>query len=509
MLTETDIKQIEKHGLNLSKVYKQLETFARGIPYVDVVTTATVGNGIRQIGAERRQSLEALYEKRKNALDLVKFVPASGAATRMFQFLREFLENYDPEVELYRDYVKRTQSSELVTFFNATSDLPFVNKVRKKIRANFPQYKKSSKGHRYYYFAQAMLDDELGLNFGAFPKGLIPFHKYKKYATTAFEEQLYEAAFYASVRDDVYLHFTFSEKHLPLFKEAFESIKSRVSRKTKKTFHISYSFQKKETDTLAVTMDNKPFRDANGKLVFRPSGHGALLENLNEVNADIVFIKNIDNVAAREFVDEIATYKRILAGKLLDLQAKIFGFLNDLEKEVSLEKVKEIQSFIWKELEVKELPGGIVAIQEFLNRPIRVCGVVKNTGAPGGGPFWVKNSRGNITLQIIEKSQIDVNDERQRAIVNESTHFNPVDIVCGLRDYKGNKFDLTQFSDPDLGFISTKFEHGESVRALELPGLWNGSMAHWNTIFMEVPLRTFNPVKTVNDLLKREHRPNA
>ncbi|MEM7185456.1 MAG: DUF4301 family protein [Bacteroidota bacterium] len=509
MLTESDIKQIEKHGLTLDKVYRQLETFTRGIPFADVVTTASIGNGIRQLGASERDTMEQLYERRKDGLDIVKFVPASGAATRMFQFLHEFLENYDPDSELYRDYVKRTQSSDLVTFFNGTSDFPFINEVRRKIRKHFPQYKKSSKGHRYYYFAQAMLDKKLGLNFGQFPKGLIPFHKYKKYATSAFEEQLYEAAFYASVRDDVYLHFTFSEHHLPMFKKAFESIRNRVSRKTKKTFHISYSFQKKATDTLAVTMENRPYRDANDQLVFRPSGHGALLENLNEVNADIIFIKNIDNVAAREFVDEIATYKRILAGKLIDLQSKIFGFLHDLEGEVSLEKVKEIQSFIWNELDVKELPGGIVAIQEFLNRPIRVCGVVKNTGAPGGGPFWVKDERGNISLQIIEKSQIDDSDPRQRTIVSESTHFNPVDLVCGLRDYKGNKFDLSKYADPSQGFISNKFEQGNAIRALEFPGLWNGSMAHWTTIFVEVPLRTFNPVKTVNDLLKREHRPNA
>ena len=250
-----------------------------------------------------------------------------------------------------------------------------------------------------------------------------------------------------------------------MFKEAFEAIRSRVSRKTKKTFHISYSFQKKETDTLAVTLENQSLRDDDNQLVFRPSGHGALLENLNEVNADIIFIKNIDNVAAREFVDEIATYKRILAGKLLEIQAKIFGYLSDLEGEVSLEKVKEIQSFIWNELDVKELPGGIVAIQQFLNRPIRVCGVVKNTGAPGGGPFWIKDGQGNISLQIIEKSQIDLDDDRQSSIVNESTHFNPVDIVCGLRDYKGNKFDLTKYANPDSGFISNKYEQGQSIRA--------------------------------------------
>ena len=508
MLTEKDIKQIEDYGLSLQEVYQQLETFRRGIPYANIITTASVGNGIKQISKTDQQQLESAYDLKKDALDVVKFVPASGAATRMFQFLHEFLENYSPKDMLFRDYAKKNDSQELVKFFNATSEFAFVNLVRKKIRERYPNYKKSPKGQRHYYFAKAMLDAK-GLRFGHMPKGLIPFHKYKKYATTAFEEQLHEGAFYAAVKDDVYLHFTFSEKHLPVFKKEFDTIKNRVSRNTKKTFHISYSFQKKETDTIAVTPDNIPFRDENDKLVFRPSGHGALLKNLNEINADVIFVKNIDNVAAQEYTKEIAGYKKVLAGKLLELQSRMFGFLKALEGEVTLEKVKEIQSFIWNDLEVKELPGGVEAIKEFLNRPLRVCGVVKNTGAPGGGPFWVKEFMGNASLQIVERSQIDLDDPHQASVVNEATHFNPVDLVCGLRDYQGNKFDLTKYANPNSGFISDKSDGGKPIKALELPGLWNGAMAQWNTVFIEVPLVTFNPVKTVNDLLKKEHRPNA
>ena len=508
MLTEKDIKQIEKHGLNIDQVNGQLEIFRRGIPYVNIVTTASAGNGIQLLFSDEQKRLEALYESKKDKLDIVKFVPASGAATRMFQFLHEFLDNYDPESELFRDYVKKFPNTNLVTFFNSTQDFAFVNLVRKKIRENYPDYKKSTKGQRYYYFAKAMMDEE-GLNYGNLPKGLIPFHKYIKYATTAFEEQLYEAAFYASVGNDVYTHFTFAEKHLPFFKEKYNSVIKRVSRKTKKTFHISYSFQKKETDTLAVTLENLPFRDAKGNLVFRPSGHGALLVNLNDVNADIVFVKNIDNVAAREYVEEIAFYKKVLAGKLLHLQGKIFGYIKDLKGDVSSELVKEIQSFIWNELDVKDIPQGISATREFLNRPLRVCGVVKNKGASGGGPFWVKDEAGVSSLQIVEKSQIDLKDKHHIAVINEATHFNPVDLVCGLRDYKGNKFDLKQYANLDAGFISMKYENGKPIKALELPGLWNGSMDNWNTIFVEVPIITFNPVKSVNDLLKKEHRPNA
>ncbi|NNM23904.1 MAG: DUF4301 family protein, partial [Flavobacteriaceae bacterium] len=260
---------------------------------------------------------------------------------------------------------------------------------------------------------------------------------------------------------------------------------------------------------LAVTSENYPHRDEFKNLIFRPAGHGALLSNLNEVNADVIFVKNIDNVAAQEYVEEIAFYKRVLAGKLLELQEKIFGYMEVLEGEISLEKAKEIQSFIWNELDVKDIPQGVSATKEFLNRPLRVCGVVKNTGAPGGGPFWVKDENGNIKLQIVEKSQIDLSNPHQRSIIKEATHFNPVDLVCSVRDYKGNKFDLTKYANMNSGFISHKSENGTPVKALELPGLWNGSMEYWNTIFVEVPLITFNPVKTVNDLLKKEHRPNA
>ncbi|MBX2827198.1 MAG: DUF4301 family protein [Flavobacteriaceae bacterium] len=508
MLTEKDIDQIEAHGLTLHKVYKQLETFNHGIPYANVITTASLGNGIQAIDEKDQKHLEQYFDERKDDLDIVKFVPASGAATRMFKFLHEFLENYNPEKDIFRTYNKKNPNEDLETFFSSLGEFAFVNEVRKKIRELYPDYKKSPKGKRYFYFVNAMLGNK-GLNFGEMPKGLIPFHRYKKYATTAFEEQLIEAADYAAVKDDVYLHFTFSEKHVDIFKEEFNAIKSRVSRKTKKTYHISYSFQNSDTDTIAVNPDNKPFRNSKGELIFRPSGHGALLQNLNDVNADIVFIKNIDNVATQEYNSEISFYKKLLAGKLLQLQSKIFAYLKKLQGDVSLEEVKEIQSFVWNDLDVKDIPHGISSMIEFLDRPLRVCGVVRNTGAPGGGPFWVKNGEGQVSLQIVEKSQIDMDSERQRGIVNEATHFNPVDIVCGLRNYKGEKFDLMKFADPGTGIISEKSESGKPIKALELPGLWNGGMAHWNTVFVEVPQITFNPVKTVNDLLKKEHRPNA
>jgi len=508
-LTKQDIQQLKDHGLTIEKVFRQLESFSLGIPFVEVVTTASVGNGIEAISNENQQKLIAHYENKKDSLDIVKFIPASGAATRMFKFLFEFLEAYNPDEKTLNSFLKKGDYNELSKFVESLRDFAFLNDVRNKIRELYPDFKHGTKGLRAHLFAKTMLEEK-GLNYTNMPKGLIPFHKYKKYATTAFEEHLYETAFYASVNDNVYLHFTFSEKHVPFFKEEFEAVKNRVSKKTKTEFHISYSFQKKETDTIAVKTDNKIFRDDNEKLVFRPSGHGALIENLNEVDADIIFIKNIDNVAAEEYVEGIAYYKKVLAGKLLWIQEKAFSYLKDvLKEEVSSERINEIKSFLWNELNIKESPSDPKLISILLDRPIRVCGVVKNTGAPGGGPFWIKNEFGEISLQIVEMSQINTDDPRQEAMVSEATHFNPVDIVCGVRDYKGNKYDLSKYTNPKAGIISQKSQDGKSLKALELPGLWNGAMADWNTAFVEVPLQTFNPVKTVNDLLNKEHQPNA
>jgi hypothetical protein len=306
------------------------------------------------------------------------------------------------------------------------------------------------------------------------------------------------------------LHFTFSPKHVQFFKQTYERVKNSIKRKTKVEVQISYSFQDSNTDTIAVTLKNKPFKDKEGKLVFRPSGHGALIKNLNQIDADVIFIKNIDNVMVETHIDTIAFNKKMLAGRLLQLQHKIFGYLDAIVKDqVTEEKLSEMKAFLWKELHILEIPQTKAGIAEILNRPIRVCGVVKNTGAPGGGPFWVKNKEGQQSLQIVELSQIDVSDPKQASIVANATHFNPVDLVCGTRDFKGEKYNLTHFVDPLASFISKKTVEGTPIKALEAPGLWNGAMAHWNTIFVEVPIQTFCPVKDVNDLLHPSHQPSA
>jgi hypothetical protein len=486
-----------------------LEIYSLGTPFANIVTPASQGNGIEVIPGEAQQKLVQLYEENKADLDIVKFIPASGAATRMFKFLYLFLEQFDPEKHKLGKHFKDQPNEELKTFFENLKYFAFINELRRTIRGLYPDYKTSTRGQRFYWLIEAMLSAQ-GMNFGNLPKGLIPFHKYTKYYTTAFEEQLYESAFYAAARDDVYLHFTFSEEHVEAFKMEFQAIQSRVEKKTRVNYHISYSFQKKETDVMAVNSENRPSRNEKGELLLRPAGHGALLENLNDVDADVVFIKNIDNVAAEEYAGQIAFYKKVLAGKLVWLQRKIFNYLELIDSDqVDDEKVKEIRSFLWNELSIKDIPFDPPRLHAILNRPLRVCGVVPNTGATGGGPFWVKDENEQISLQIVEMAQIDLTDQRNKTLIEDASHFNPVDLVCGLRNYKGEKFDLMKYRDERAHFITQKFEEGVLVKALELPGLWNGGMAHWNTAFVEVPGITFNPVKTVNDLLKKEHQPNA
>jgi len=509
MLTKNDVTQIEAYGLSIPSILFQIETLSKGVPFTNVLTAASINNGIFKMNEDEQNSLASYYDTRKDTLEIVKFVPASGAATRMFKFLHQFLTTYNPNEEKLNAYLKEGDTSALDQFFSQIDDLPFIAVLRKKIRERYPDYKKNSKGARMMMLVKTILEEE-GLNYSNLPKGLIPFHKYTKYTTTPFEEQLLEAAYYGSVKNDVHLHFTFSENHVEKFKEEYNAVKKRVSKKTKKEFHVTYSFQKKETDALVVTSDNTPVRDANKNLLFKPSGHGALIKNLDDVNADVIFIKNIDNVTVENDVEALAHYKKLLAGKLLKVQDGIFHYLRLLKQgEVSKELMGEITSFLWKEINHKDRIETQEEMFAILNRPIRVCGVVKNTGAPGGGPFWVKNQIGKTSLQIVELSQIDTQNTHQKTIVEEATHFNPVDVVCGVRDFEGNKFKLEEFVDKNTGFIAHKTYNGKPVKALELPGLWNGAMANWNTIFVEVPIATFNPVKTVNDLFKKEHRPNA
>ncbi|UZO81600.1 DUF4301 family protein [Aquimarina sp. ERC-38] len=514
-ISDKDIAYIKSRGLTVDKVIAQIDTFEKEIPPVSLRSAASLHNGILRFSDHHQSELKKLYDSRLSTLETIKFVPASGAASRMFKELFRFLDSYDYEKESLNSYTNHEKADAIRLFLIGLEKFPFYDGVMEKVKQAYPNFETLSEGRQLYIFVEILLKEK-GCNFGAYPKGLLPFHKYTRSTATAFEEHLYEAAGYnKNVKGDSKLHFTISEDHLTDFKDEFERIKKKVEEKTDTNFIITYSFQKPQTDTIAVTEDNQPFRLEDGTILFRPGGHGALIENLNDLDADIIYIKNIDNVVVRKYQEELTGYKKILAGKLIEIQDEVFRILNAIEqKPPSEHDLKDIKEFMVKQLNVR-LPLDfdkfseqykLEFLKESLNRPIRVCGMVINEGEPGGGPFWIKQESGRTTLQIIETPQIDKRDRRQRDIMSTSTHFNPVDLVCGVRNYKGEKFNLLNFVDPDAGFITRKSVNGQTLKALELPGLWNGAMSNWISVFVEVPLTTFNPVKTVNDLLKSAHQ---
>ncbi len=512
--TPLQLQQLQEKGIHPETVAQQLKRFKNGFPTLKLRRAALVGDGIVKISDNEKRDFIQLFEKQQDQLHLLKFVPASGAATRMFKFLHQFLQEFDPSLESINSFINRKDARDLFTFFVGVEKLPFYNYViaaLKKEHGNWQQMTDREKKER---FVRKMLYSK-EFNYSAMPKGLVPFHGYKNHTATAFEEHLYEAAGYAASQGEAYLHFTIAPDFKDMFTQEFERIEELVERKTGKNFEISYSYQKPSTDTIAVDMNNQPIVDDQGHLFFRPAGHGALLDNLNDQEADIIFIKNIDNVTIRSMCPEIEDYKKMLAGMLLQLQQQTFYYLRQLDQENPSDKMlKEMEDFVTNKLNAT-LPRDygkyrttfqLEAIRDRLNRPLRVCGMVENEGEPGGGPFWVTNQYGEDSLQIVESAQVDKDDHRQRHIAANCTHFNPVDLVCGVRDYKGNKFNLHDYRDLDTGFITYKTNKGNKLKAQELPGLWNGAMAHWNTVFVEVPLVTFNPVKNVNDLLKPAHQ---
>ncbi|MFS4415927.1 DUF4301 family protein [Maribacter sp. 2307ULW6-5] len=507
--TEKDQEQLRQKGIAAATVAAQLNTFKEGIPFVQLEKAAVIGDGIQKFSKEDAQQKINLFKERAEGLSLLKFVPASGAASRMFKALFNFLEGFDPTTETLETYLDRTGDKAMGVFANGLQQFPFYDAVMQRLPDHF-----DSQGQKVHAFVHELLSEE-GLNYGFYPKGLLPFHKYGDIGATPFEEHLKEAALYASAKGHAQLHFTISEQHEAMFRAEHKKVGNRVSKANSTEFHVSYSFQKPSTDTVAVDLENQPFRNADGSMLFRPGGHGALIENLNEQDADIIFIKNIDNVAVLQDAEAVAQSKRLLAGVLLEAQETAFAHAAQLERgEWDGALLDRVATFLQEALNVRlgtafteaDTETKVARLKEKLHRPIRVCGMVRNEGEPGGGPFWIQGADGAISLQIVESAQIDMDRDDQAAIVAKATHFNPVDLVCGVRDHKGNKYDLSQFVDPKQGFITEKTKEGRALKALELPGLWNGAMAHWNTIFVEVPLVTFNPVKTVNDLLKPSHQ---
>ncbi len=510
MFTEKDIRQIENRGMTLEDIENQLSYFRNGISTVNLVRPAIIGDGIIDISEQEQERLIQKFDENKSRFKPVKFVPASGAASRMFKKLFEAKHYFEHHPAKTDTYLKG--NPEVRAFFDEIEKYPFYFDLKNKARDKHLDFDLMKKSGKYHAILELLLDKE-GLNYGELPKALIKFHVYGDISHTAFEEHFAEAVEYLSgEKKELHLHFTVS----PDFRDEFEKIAGKLteaySEKRGTHFSVDFSEQEPKTDTIAVNLNNEPFRDKEGNLVFRPGGHGSLLGNLNNLDNAVVFIGNIDNIPSEEPDNLRIRYKKLLGGFLLTRVDKIHRLLRRLDAEENGEDFRrEVTGFI---NEISNDEAVLLAKEpdeafrrrahDFLNRPIRVCGMVENVGEPGGGPFWVKDRSGKISRQIVERSQTDLSDFEQENILNLSTHFNPVDMVCFIRNYKDQVFDLFDYRDPDQGFISKKSFNGEDIKALEHPGLWNGSMEGWITYFIDVPLSTFTPVKTVFDLLRPE-----
>ncbi len=510
MFSEKDYQQIEQRGSNTDVVKQQITNFEKGFPFLNIERAATINNGIIKLNYFKLKENADYYDKEiRLGVKPVKFIPASGAASRMFKSLHSALNDFEKGEKQEDVY---TKNADLKEFMEHLEQFAFFDDLQKTLKSHGADKKPI---HVLTY-----LLTEKGLNYGSLPKGLLKFHKYDNSENrTPFEEHLIEASDYSSDKRDIArLHFTVSPEHKDSFEKLYINVRRSYEKETNVKYSIDFSVQKPSTDTIAVTLDNQPFRNEDGSLLFRPGGHGALIENLNDIDADIIFIKNIDNVVPDKLKLLTKDYKKALGGILLSYQKKLFEYqkvLNENSAEgLSSSFYSEVLDFIGKTMNIEHPIPHYYTVKsklhhyllEKLNRPFRVCGMVKNEGEPGGGPFWTKNPDESVSLQIVESSQIDPNNEQQQEIVKNATHFNPVDIVCGVKNYKGEKYDLTKFVNPETGFITKKSSDGKELKAQELPGLWNGAMSNWNTLFVEVPIETFTPVKKVNDLLREEHQ---
>ena len=485
MLSASDLLQLSARGIRPEEINQQVDYFKQGFPWMNLEKSATIGDGIVRFSDADLASHIERFESRRSSLNLLKMVPASGAATRMFKSLFEYISSGQPNKE-----------SDL--FFSQKESFAFYEELASI----------APDGSSEVDVLKVLLGVS-GMEYGSLPKGLLKFHQYPAGARTPLEEHLVEAAEYASDGQKARLHFTVSPEHRGRFEALVAQLSPIWSSHFGIEFEVTFSEQKPATDTVAVNMDNSLFREDDGSLLFRPAGHGALLENLNDLSADIIFIKNIDNVVPDHLKQATIQYKKALAGLLLwilegisYLEMRLKGELKPALIEEALLEIKTYLGFeVSGDFAFLSLDAQAAALLEILGRPTRICGVVKNTGEPGGGPFWCQDAVGNLTLQLVESAQVDMSNESQKALFAGSTHFNPVDLVCATRGK-----DLLAYRDMSTGFITEKTKDGKSLKAQELPGLWNGAMANWNTLFVEVPLETFNPVKTVTDLLRSAHQ---
>ncbi len=515
MFSTEDIDRMKLKGMNIPRIEKQLEHFRSGFPPIQLARAATPGDGIMSLTPDEKKAYQELFDKNPGKSVILKFVPASGAASRMFKQLFEFIEKQGDHPVPDDVYFRLRTTNPVFQFIDNLEKFAFFDDLKHTFRPDDREIFHVRERGNFTSIIKHLLFNE-GLGYASLPKALLKFHSYPDGARVAAEEHLVEAATYAKDQNNLAnLHFTLSPEHIGIFEDRISFVLDKYERTFNVKFNISHSIQKPSTDTIAVDLDNQPFRNPDGTLLFRPAGHGALLENLNEIDADIIFIKNIDNIVPDRLKPETYNYKKLIGGYLMMLRNEIFNFMDKMERQlVNADDIHLMNEFVKTKLLISfpegfnELPleQKTSFLKELLNRPMRVCGMVKNEGEPGGGPFWVYDNAGQTSLQIIESSQVDMKDASQKMILDSSTHFNPVDLVCSIKDHRGTHFNLADFVDEQTGFISVKSSGGKNLKAQEVPGLWNGAMAGWITVFVEVPIITFNPVKTINDLLRNEHQ---
>lgn len=517
MFTPSDIKQFQAKGIDIETIEQQIENFKNGFPFIDLVSPAIPGHGIRKFTESEADKLVAFYDKYVESYEILKFVPASGAASRMFKTLFEFRDECRKSNDIQALIENDKGFNSAFNFIRNIRKFAFYSDLKETMKSGDASLEDCLKKNDYATIIDYLLDDK-GLGYALLPKALLKFHNYDDGARMAMEEHLVEGANYGQNKDGrVAIHFTVSPEHADRFIEEINQVKDKYEALFDVIYELTFSIQKSSTDTIAVDSKNKPFRDSDDTIVFRPGGHGALIENLNDRDGEVIFIKNIDNIVPDRLKESTFRFKRVLGGYLFELRDTIFDYLEKLEDgNASDNELKKILHFSKEKLFIQP-PADydeLTRIEQIdflytkLNRPIRICGMVKNEGEPGGGPFWVRNLEGEVSLQIVESSQIDLDNAGQKDIFSKSTHFNPVDLVCYVRNYNDEQFNLPDFVDPSTGFISVKSKDGRELKAQELPGLWNGAMADWITVFVEVPIVTFNPVKTINDLLRKEHQPS-
>jgi hypothetical protein len=516
-LSTEEAAEIAAHGLDQTDVARQLEFYANAPDFAQLLRPCTRGDGLTVVDAADQARLVSLFDQAVRSRDVIKFVPASGAASRMFKTPLAYLYSADPVTRADVEVAANKgdgDAAELLKLIDGLERFAFFDDLRASMEGEGLDVRDVARTGDVRRLLQHLLTDK-GMSYGDLPKALLKFHRYGDLNRTAFEEHLVEAAEYARGEGNVCrLHFTVSPEHRSGFESLLAQVLPRYEKEFGVTYDITFSIQKASTDVLAVELDGKPFREREGALLFRPGGHGALIENLGELDADVVFIKNIDNVVPDDAKGPTYLWKKVLGGLAIELQGQVFSHLDALESDPGDAALAAAIEFLEHSLCTPLPPQGKGGesrkqlVLRMLDRPIRVCGMVPNTGEPGGGPFWVSTS-GRESVQVVETSEVDPDQAAQQDLLAHSTHFNPVDLVCATRRRDGSSRSLGDHVNQDAVFLVEKSKDGRPLRSLERPGLWNGAMSDWNTVFVEVPIETFAPVKTVEVLLDPKHQPGT